>query len=148
MKNLKNKILLIGIGNCARGDDGLGWAFLDALKKEKKLNAEFVYKYQLNIEDAEMISEADDILFIDAFNGNLENGFSFEHCEPKNSFEFTTHALNPGVVLKLANNLFNAAPEAHVLSIQGVKWELGEGLSATAIHNLEEALSFFKSAYN
>lgn len=147
MKDLKNKILLIGIGNRGRGDDGLGWAFLDSVKNEKNLNAELVYKYQLNIEDAELISSADKVLFIDAFNGELANGFSYEECQVKDSFEFTTHALNPGVVLSLAKNLFNATPQANVLSIKGIKWELGEGLSETALNNLEKASSYFYDLY-
>ena len=62
-------MLLIGIGNCSRRDDGLGWAFLDKLKKKMPTGVELIYKYQLNIEDAEMISKTDTVIFIDAFSG-------------------------------------------------------------------------------
>ena len=27
--------LVFGIGNCGRGDDGLGWAFLDRIRHEE-----------------------------------------------------------------------------------------------------------------
>ena len=146
MKNLKDKILLIGIGNSGRGDDGLGWAFLDTVQLEKNLDAELVYKYQLNIEDAEMISEADKVLFIDADNRKLEDGFLMVECEPKDSFEFTTHALSPGVIIALSKNLYGRIPEAYILSIEGEEWELKEGLGINAKNNLEKALEFFETS--
>ena len=146
MKNLNTvKMLLIGIGNCSRRDDGLGWAFLDDIKKRKVPGVELIYKYQLNIEDAEMITEANTIIFIDAFSGELANGFSFEKCLPIDSFEFTTHALNPGVIVSLCKNLYDIEPDAYVLKIQGAEWELKDGLSPTAKENFKKALEFFET---
>lgn len=136
-------MLLIGIGNSSRRDDGLGWAFLDEIKKRKVPGDELIYKYQLNIEDAEMISEADTIIFIDAYSGELENGFSFEECLPIDSFEFTTHALSPGVIVSLCKNLYDAEPNAFVLKIQGAEWGLKKGLSKLSIRNLQNALNYF-----
>jgi hydrogenase maturation protease len=144
MKNLKiAKMLLIGIGNCSRRDDGLGWAFLDEIKKKMPAGAELIYKYQLNIEDAELISETETVVFIDAFSGELDNGFAFEKCLPVDSFEFTTHALSPGVIVSLCKNLYNSEPDVFVLKIQGTEWELKDGLSPLAEKNLEKALKFF-----
>ncbi len=37
MKNYDNKNIIIGIGNCGREDDGLGWAFLDEIKSKLPL---------------------------------------------------------------------------------------------------------------
>lgn len=149
MKSLKTaKMLLIGIGNCSRRDDGLGWAFLDDIKNRKVPDVELVYKYQLNIEDAEMISETDTIIFIDAFSGELENGYSFEKCMPLDSFEFTTHALSPGVIVSLCKNLYDIESDAFVLKIQGNEWELKDGLSPSAEINLQKALSFFINTKN
>ena len=48
--------LLIGIGNSGRQDDGLGWAFLDAVCSQPDLKAQCEYRYQLQIEDAELVS--------------------------------------------------------------------------------------------
>ena len=39
-----DKILIIGIGNCARADDGLGWAFIDNIKENLPGNFHCVYK--------------------------------------------------------------------------------------------------------
>jgi len=136
-------MLLIGIGNSSRRDDGLGWAFLDKIKMQKAPDVELIYKYQLNIEDAEVISETDSVIFIDAFSGELENGFSFENCNPVDSFEFTTHALSPGVIVSLCKNLYDIKPEAYILKIQGFEWELKKGLSKLADRNLQKALDFY-----
>ena len=146
MKSIKDKIVLIGIGNCGRGDDGLGWAFLDALQDEIDHEVECIYKYQLNIEDAELISKADKVLFIDADNRKLKKGFEMVKCVAKDSFEFTTHALSPGVIIALAKNLYDKSPESYVLSIRGEEWELREGLGTRAKNNLSQALAYFKGS--
>ena len=61
-ENVKNKCIIFGIGNSGRQDDGLGWAFLDLLKKNEFEKASFEYKYQLQIEDAELICNYDTVL--------------------------------------------------------------------------------------
>ncbi|NEW80423.1 MAG: Ni/Fe hydrogenase, partial [Gelidibacter sp.] len=55
MKKLNN-IIIIGIGNNTRQDDGLGWYFLDLLEKEGFNTDNLLYKYQLMVEDSEIIS--------------------------------------------------------------------------------------------
>ena len=144
----ETKIILIGIGNCGRRDDGLGWAFLDRFKSmSPKIEAELIYCYQLNIEDAELISTADIVVFIDAYQRELENGSSFEICQPENNFEFTSHALSPGVIVSLCNSLYSSYPKSYVLKIQGEEWELKEGLSHFASKNLESAIVSFDNKW-
>lgn len=144
----ENKIILIGIGNCGRRDDGLGWAFLDAIKDEQSTNkTEMIYCYQLNVEDAELISKADVVVFIDAYEGKLINGCSFEICQEENNFSFTTHALSPGVIVSLCSSLYDKQPVSYVLKIQGEEWELKEGLGIKAEHNLGNALHSFKTKW-
>jgi hydrogenase maturation protease len=146
MKNL-NKNLLIGIGNTGRSDDGLGWRFLDEIKKENNADWELIYRYQLNVEDAELVSNANRIIFVDAFNNKLEKGYAIEDCHPIVGFEYTTHALNPCTVMALCNNLYKSRPGSKVLKIQGYEWGLKEGLSPQAIKNLEKAVSYFKRKF-
>jgi hydrogenase maturation protease len=143
MKESKTSMLIIGIGNAGRQDDGLGWAFLDAIKDQVSEDVELVYRYQLNIEDAELISKADQVIFVDARKANDQKAFHFETCIPKETYEFTTHALGPEVVVALCNNLYNTQPQAHLLTISGKNWELEEGLSDLAKVNLSKAVKFF-----
>ncbi len=143
MKNSNHKnTVIFGIGNSARQDDGLGWAFLDELQKNKKINAEFHYCYQLNIEDAETVAAAEKVIFADAYAGNdLDEGCKIEKCKTDGEISYTTHALDPQAVLALSENVYGKKPEAYIIKIKGYKWELKEGISRSAKRNLSEAVN-------
>jgi len=143
MSESKIDLLIIGIGNAGRQDDGLGWAFLDAIADQIPTDIALEYRYQLNIEDAELISSASQVLFVDAKTG-ADHAFEYDPCLPKEHYEFTSHALEPEVILALCNSLFQSNPIAHILTISGQNWELEEGLSDFAQSNLEKATEFFK----
>lgn len=137
------RTLLFGIGNAGRGDDGLGWAFLDRLRQERSFPGSFEYRYQLQVEDAALASHAGRIVFVDAFARDLPGGFRWRPCMPSPACEFTTHALPPQAVLQLCRELYGRTPRADLLEIQGHCWELGSGLSPDAERTLERALRFF-----
>ncbi len=137
--------LLVGIGNSGRRDDGLGWAFLDRIQQEAVFCGRVEYRYQLQVEDAALISEVDHVIFVDSYRGDLPNGFQMMRCEPCNEFEFTTHVLPPGAVLSLCRDLYKQAPQADVLLIQGTSWDLQVGISSEAERHLDNALQFFAS---
>jgi Ni,Fe-hydrogenase maturation factor len=121
----------------------LGWAFLKALEKGKYPDCQFVVRYQLNVEDADLIKAADTVVFVDSYNGKLDKGFLLEECHARVDFEYSTHALNPCAVLALCNNLYDQKPMTFVMKIQGYEWGLGKGLSERAKGNLEKALVYF-----
>ncbi len=142
MKNLNNKnTMIFGIGNSARQDDGLGWAFLDEVSKQNKFKGELHYRYQLNIEDAETVSNAEQVIFVDAFAGKQNKSCVFEECKLNGEITYTTHALNPEAIMALCKDVYGVKPEAYILKIKGNEWELGEGLSTKAEYNLNEALT-------
>lgn len=141
MKNLNHKnTMIFGIGNSARQDDGLGWAFLDEIEKYEKFKGEIHYRYQLNIEDAETVSEAEQVLFVDANSESLKENCVLEECELNGEISYTTHALNPGAIMALCKDVYDKLPKAYVLRIKGYGWELEEGLSSKGKQNLQEAL--------
>ena len=143
MKELGHKTIVLGIGNNGRQDDGLGWAFLDLLKQEE-LPFDIEYRYQLQIEDAELISRYNHVFFIDACKTETEKGYLLYKCLPTDNYNFSTHALAPETILYLSNKLYNHLPNAQILAIQGVNWELEIGLSSIATDNLERAYKYFK----
>jgi len=136
--------LLVGIGNSGRSDDGLGWAFLDRVQRETVFGGRVEYRYQLQVEDAALISDADHVIFIDSYRGELPNGFQLTRCEPSGEFAFTSHVLAPETVLFLCRDLYGKAPRADVLMIQGSSWDLRIGMSAEAQRHLENALRFLQ----
>lgn len=137
--------LLVGIGNSGRGDDGLGWAFVETIEKKDKFLGDTVLRYQLQVEDAELISRYEEVIFVDAFEGESKDGFLYKECLPTKDFSFTTHRLPPETVLYLCQELYQKKPKAHLLLIDGIKWKLEIGLSEVAKQNLDSALTFFEN---
>lgn len=143
--SIQSESLLIGIGNSGRSDDGLGWAFLDRIQRQPAFDGRVEYRYQLQVEDAALISDVKHVVFIDSYNGELPNGFQLTRCDPIKEFEFTSHVLPPGAVLSLCQDIYGVAPRADVLMIQGTSWDLNIGMSTAAEGRLVEALQFFES---
>ena len=141
----KEKVLLVGIGNYGRADDGLGWAFLDRIEPELPKNYEIEYRYQLQIEDAELVTHYDRIIFIDAHVDVFDVGFVWEECLPKATDSFTSHELDPRSVLYLTESVYGKRPKSYTLGISGTNFWLEIGLSETAEKNLTKALQFLKN---
>ena len=144
--NPEHKTILIGIGNDGRGDDALGWLFANQFSDNSGL--EVVYRYQLQIEDAELIGQYDCVIFVDASLQEIETGFYFQECQPLASVHFSTHRIAPATVLWLAREVYQAATVGYVLAIQGYEWGLGQGLSLAAGQNLEKALGYFRQQHS
>ncbi len=144
------KILFYGYGNPGRQDDALGIRFIERMQtwvEEKGYkNISFDSNYQLNIEDADTISEHDIVFFIDASMEQLES-FSITEVEHSNAqVEFTMHAISPGVVLSLCQQIYNKVPQTYLIHIKGFEWELefDKGLTHKAEKNLQNALKFIQ----
>ena len=138
-----DKTIVLGIGNNGRQDDGLGWMFLDFLE-EKDSSIDVEYRYQLQIEDADLISNYDRVIFVDATKEDTEDGFYLKPCHPSEEYSFSTHALNPETILYLSQKIYNHKPEAYIFAIQGFDWELKIGLSEKGTANLEKAKKYFE----
>lgn len=134
-------ILLIGIGNQGRGDDGLGWAFADRLEGDDRFD--LAYRYQLQVEDAELISRYGQVWFVDASHRPERGGFSCEQIQGEGEFSYTSHSLHPQVVVQLCRQVFQRHPKALLLGISGVEFGLGKSLSPAAREHLDSALAFF-----
>ena len=142
-KKDSKEVIIFGIGNNGRQDDGLGWMFLDFLD-EQNTNIDIEYRYQLQIEDAELISNYDTVIFIDATKEATEEGFYLKPCHPSEKYSFSTHALKPETILYLSHKLYNHTPKTSIFGIQGYNWELKIGLSENGNRNLNKAKKYFK----
>ncbi len=134
--------LIYGIGNIGRQDDGLGWAFVDWLEQQSDgPKAELQRHYQLHLEDADLISGFQRVLFVDASKDAALQSFSLERVEPKMDFSFSSHAISIPAILATCQQCFERAPEVYVLAIRGYEWELQEGLTEMARENLDSAIA-------
>ncbi|NQT65416.1 MAG: hydrogenase maturation protease [FCB group bacterium] len=147
---MDKKILLYGYGNPGRQDDALGIRFIEEMQtwveENGYKNISFDSNYQLNIEDADTISGYDIVFFIDASMESIKS-FSITKVEQSNAqVEFTMHAISPGVVLSLCQQIYNKVPQTHLIHIKGFEWELefDKGLTEKAEKNLQDALRFIQ----
>jgi hydrogenase maturation protease len=135
------KVLVYGIGNPGRQDDGLGPMLVEMLEAAGLAGVDLDSNYQLNVEDALALSTHGTIIFVDA-SETSDEPFSFLALEPSRDIAFTTHELSPAAVLALCEDLYGKRPLAWTLAIRGYAWDLGEGLSPRAEVNLSAALAF------
>lgn len=141
---MHKKVLVIGYGNPARGDDALGPALADAIEKLDLPGVSVDSDYQLNVEDAAAAATHDVVVFADAAVSGPEP-FSFETVAAADDSGFTTHHVEPPTVLALAHEVFQASPKAFTMGIRGYAFEMfEEGLSAEAEENLQAAVDFLK----
>ena len=153
------KILIIGIGNPGRGDDGLGPALVarlagagagelaEGVVVEIPGGPSAVWKYQLNIEDANLIKDFDVVVFSDASTEGAAP-VSLAEIAPAAAIVFTTHEMSPSAVLALGEELYGRTPRGYLLAMRGYSWELADGLSAAAAENIETALGRFREFMN
>jgi len=136
-------ILIFGYGNLSRGDDALGPLLLDAIKDKVDTNSvELLTDFQLQIEHALDLENRELVLFIDA-SVSLKKSFDFYELQASIDKSYTTHAMSPAAVLHVYQSIKNqTAPPCFLLSIQGLRFELGESLSSQAAHNLKQATQF------
>ena len=99
--------LVLGIGNLARRDDGLGWAFVDWLESSRWCRrTELVRCYQLHLEDAELLSRKRRVLVVDATRDPTVASYRIDRPEPRLESTFTSHALSIPSVLATTLHCF------------------------------------------
>lgn len=136
-------IVIIGIGNSGRSDDGLGWLAIDSMGNNA-LHVDLRYRYQLQIEDAEEISHYKTVIFVDATKEVTESGFYFRPCAASMGIGLTSHMLEPETILWLENQLYQKNPDSYILGIEGEKWGMSVQPSDQALSNLNKALDFLQ----
>ena len=137
------QMLIIGIGNPARGDDSLGWMFLEEIMPHVPQGTVLEYRSQLQVEDAEFVKDFRSVVFVDATETVYPAGFQIMECRPSASYYYSSHIQSPEAILYLSQVLYGALPDATVVSITGYGWELGEKPGPDALANLKRALSSF-----
>jgi len=138
------RVLVLGYGNPGRQDDGLGPAMVAAIAELGKPNVTAFDNYQLNIEDAMDVAQHDVVWFVDASKSGV-SPFVIRDVAPALTIDFTSHIVRPEAILAIAQQLYGAAPQAHMLAIRGYAFEFIEELTAGAVHNLRAAVTMLSA---
>lgn len=136
-------VLVFGIGNPGREDDGLGARAVELVAALRLPGVTCDANYQLNVEDALTCSAHDVVIFVDAAS-RIRAPFTWRPVTAGAAVPAMTHALGPEAVLTVCAGLYGRKPEAHVLGIRGHRFGVGEGLSPRAEGNLREAVGFLQ----
>ncbi|WP_434358766.1 hydrogenase maturation protease [Parasalinivibrio latis] len=136
--------LIYGIGNIGRQDDGIGWAFVDAVEEQGLSDAKLIRHYQLFFEDVDLIRRYNRVLFVDATKAVQTSSFAVERVIPKLDDSFTSHAISVQTIVAMCHQCYRVFPEVWLLTVRGYEWELKLGLTAGAAQNLSAALDGVK----
>lgn len=120
-------MLVIGYGNCLRGDDGVG---VVVAQQWNDSGWDAVACHQLTLELVEPISRASLVVFVDACLDVPPGMISIAELEPLDpSASLMTHQVSPALLLTLARAWYGNAPRGVLLGVGGQSFELSETLS-------------------
>lgn len=145
-------ILVICIGNLARGDDGVARHVADALKRPGlPANVDLVSAPQLDVVMAEGMANAGRVIVVDA-ERRSEPAIKIERIDltgenaapatPQGAFprgSMPGHALDPRSLVLLARTLYGSVPAVFLVTVAAPEMGHGEALSATAAAARDEA---------
>ena len=139
------RVLVIGFGNPARGDDAIGPAVAREIEKLGLEGVTVDSDYQLTVEDSAEAAGHDTVVFVDAAVEGREP-FSFTRVEPVRQESFSSHSVSPQAVMGLAEDLFGAETTAYMLAVRGYSFEMfREEMTPEAGENMRAALEFLQS---
>jgi hydrogenase maturation protease len=146
--------LVIGYGNFDRQDDGVAWHVLAevarrlgcavpfSLEEEFPLNSgkpDFIFELQLTPELAEMIAQYERVCFVDAHTGAVPHDVNVIAITAEFQASPLTHHLTPQSLLTFAQTLYNAQPEAILISVRGYQFGFERELSPLTAQLAQEA---------
>ncbi|MFB3904585.1 MAG: hydrogenase maturation protease [Acidobacteriota bacterium] len=135
------RALIVGYGNPLRGDDGVGPEAARQLAAEfQHPDIQILVELQLKPELAELLSQAEIAVFIDARTDGHPGEVSIEEVLPSEPDQTFTHQFAPPLLLMTAQVLYGRIPRTYLVSVSGQDFELSEGLSGAVKAALPKAL--------
>lgn len=148
------RILILGIGNPDRQDDGIAWHLINHLAGQLGHRGALEIGEQTILEDrltlrtdlqltpemAEEIATYTHVCFLDAHTGSLPAEITWLPIHPGFQPSPLSHHLTPESCLALAETLYGHAPQAVLLSVRGYEFGFARELSARTHALLNAAL--------
>ena len=144
---LKGKVVIIGIGNILRGDDGLGPVLIDQLKGQVQACCLDVgttpesYAGKITKEDPDVI------LFVDALHlDRLPGTYAILEKDDIMKSGFTTHDMSARMFIEYLQSQTSA--QIYMLGVQPQNLSLGEGISDQVRKSLDEIVTLLKEGFH
>jgi hydrogenase maturation protease len=134
--------LVIGYGNPLRGDDGFGWHAAHRLAKLANYDGVHVLAvHQLTPELAELVSNAELVIFIDASHEGEPGTWRCEEIATEARLTNTlAHHFTPTILLAYARTVFHVSPPALIITLGVDSFDFCESLTLGAEAALPEVL--------
>ena len=128
---LEAELLVIGYGNPVRRDDGVGPRVAEAIEELNLPGVRTIVCQQLSPEDADPISRARKVIFVDAAVDQTD-AVHFRPLVPGETTQLMAHSADPRTMLALARDVFGHAPEAWWVTIPAIHLGFGTDYSPEA----------------
>ncbi len=142
----RQDLLVVGIGNTLREDDGVGFDLVHRLRKHFGSDLDCLEVYEMDIVLAETIAKHDELLVIDALVVDEDVPFKLVPLLASESFipggGFISHVFDWGAILALARDCFGNRGKANLLGISATSFGLSERLSPACAAKADEAFQF------
>jgi hydrogenase maturation protease len=147
---MSREVLLIGVGNEYRSDDGLG---VYAVREIKRRNIPGVVAIEQNGEGVALMEAwrgFDRVIVVDALNAGALSG---EVCRidartgqiPRNLVHYSSHAFGVVEAIELSR-LLDCLPETLLLyGIEGRRFDVGPGLTDPVLKNMRQMLAHIEA---
>lgn len=135
--NLK-KVLVVGIGNTIRGDDGIG-AYVSSVIDQINIEAvETLIVQQLDTSLIDVFLKADKIVLVDAA---LTGDVNFYLLRNEESFSISSsHYVNANLLSSLIKKLYEKEIIIMMCEVGGENFDMREKLSSNAKQNADKAV--------
>jgi hydrogenase maturation protease len=130
------EVLVIGIGNPLRGDDGVGTRVAERVAEWEIPGVTVEIVHQILPELAEAVAESEVAIFVDACVDT--RSVHMREIRP-GGLPWSAHRLTPSELMALIEAVYGRVPDAWELAIPVASLETGEALSETAEKGVEEA---------
>ena len=137
-------VVLVGVGNSYRGDDGAGLAVAEVVRGRAPAGVEVVTCEQEASRVIDAIEGRDAAVLVDASSsgaapGTIHRFDASTEPVPARAFRSSTHAFGVGEAVELARALGKLPATVVVYGLEGETFAAGEGLSAPVAAAVEPA---------
>ena len=147
--------LIIGYGNPYRRDDGVAFHVINAIRRRLGLRelsieedgedelgqpVDTLMLHQLLPELSPMLARYEQVIFVDAHLGVIEQTVRVVPVVEALVFEAVTHHMSPGLLLAITRQMAGTAPPGVLVSVKGIDFDFGTELSPECRQYADEAI--------
>jgi hydrogenase maturation protease len=145
--SLEKQILIVGIGNMLRSDDGVGAYVCEKIEQLKLPGTTTIIVQQLHVEMIEEMTYYDHVILVDA--AATSDILQFEPLQenPQQTLS-SSHHINASFIQTLSQKLYNKTLSIYLCAIPGSNFDTGDTLSTQTEKIAMEATILIKNWIN